>query len=244
MTLPVFVVGAEALQRDRVELGGDEGRHAVVVKRLRLGERVTLTDAQGAGADCEVVEVSRRGLVAQVLVRRSEAVAVPALTVVQAIPKGEHAERAVDLLTEIGVDTIVPWAASRNIVSWRGEREANALGRWRATAQAAAKQSRRLRFPEVTALHTTSEVAELVEAADLALVLHEGAVGRLGEFVLPQSGVVVLVVGPEGGITDDELASFAARGGRPARLGPFVLRSSTAGVVGATAVLSRTPRWT
>lgn len=243
MTLPVFVVRAEALHLDRVELGGDEGRHAVVVKRLRVGERVTLTDGQGAGADCEVVEVLRQGLVAQVLVRRSEAVAVPALTVVQAIPKGEHAERAVDLLTEIGVDTIVPWSASRNIVSWRGEREDKALGRWRATAWAAAKQSRRLRFPEVLGLHTTSEVADLVGSTDLALVLHEEAVGRLGDFAIPQSGVVVLIVGPEGGITDEELASFAARGAKPVRLGLAVLRSSTAGVVGATAILSRTPRW-
>lgn len=243
MTLPVFVVDAEALQRDMIELGGDEGRHAVV-KRVRVGERVVLTDAQGAGAECAVVSVSRQGLVAQALVRRFEPVAVPHLTVVQAIPKGDHAERAVELLTEIGVDTIVPWAASRNVVSWRGEREAKALQRWRSTAHAAAKQSRRLRFPEVTTLHTTAEVADLVDTADLALALHEGAAERLGDFVIPQSGTVILVIGPEGGITEDELAVLSGRGAQTVRLGASVLRSSTAGVVGATAVLSRTSRWT
>jgi len=238
------VVDAGALQRDMIELSGDEGRHAAVVKRIRVGERVILTDAQGVGAECEVVSVSRQGLVAEVRVRRFEPVAVPHLTVVQAIPKGEHAERAVELLTEIGVDTIVPWAASRNIVSWRGEREAKALQRWRSTAHAAAKQSRRLRFPEVTTLHTTAEVADLVESAELALVLHERAVERLVDSALPESGTVVLVVGPEGGITDQELTMLAEQGGRPVKLGASVLRSSTAGVVGATAVLSRTPRWT
>ena len=243
MTLPVFVVDADLLQRDTIELSGAESRHAVVVKRIRVGEQLILTDMRGAGAECEVVEVSRQGLVAQVYARRFEPVSEPGLTVVQAIPKGEHGERAVELLTEIGVDTLVPWAASRNVVSWRGEREARGLQRWRATASAAAKQSRRLRFPEVSALHTTAEVAALISSADLALVLHEGAEYRLGDVVVPASGTVLLVVGPEGGVTAEELATFADRGAAAVRLGATVLRSSTAGVVGAAVVLSRTPRW-
>lgn len=256
MTLPVFVVTAEALAADPIELVGDEGRHAVV-KRIRVGERIMLTDGQGNGAKCLVHATSKTGLVVTVLVRRLEPAAVPRLVVVQAIPKGDHADRAVDLLTEVGVDRIVPWAASRNIVTWKGSREDTALTRWRATARAAAKQSRRLRFPEVSALHTTQQVAELIDAAQartsvelgqpghrgLALVLCESVDQPVSGFDLPEQGDVLLVVGPEGGITDDEMSVFTAAGAHAVRLGPTVLRSSTAGAVASAVLLSRTPRW-
>jgi 16S rRNA (uracil1498-N3)-methyltransferase len=243
MTLPVFVVDAEALQSDTIELAGTEGRHAVVVRRIRPGEHVELTDTAGHGVECVVRSVDKQSLVATALVRRSEPVASPRLVVVQAIPKGDHAERAVDLLTEIGADVIVPWAADRCVVSWRGERGAKALARWRATAFAAAKQSRRLRFPEVTDLRRTDRVAGLVAGADLALLLHERATRSVADSPVPAGGDVVIVVGPEGGITDDELETLVAPGGVPVRLGPCVLRSSTAGVAAAAAVLSRTSRW-
>jgi 16S rRNA (uracil1498-N3)-methyltransferase len=243
MTLPVFVVDADALGADLITLDGDEGHHAAVVKRLRVGERLMLTDTLGGGAECEVRSVSRRGLVAEVLARHVEPVAEPRLVVVQAIAKGDHAERAVDLLTEVGVDRIVPWEAERAVVSWRGEREAKALARWRTTARSAAKQSRRLRFPEVTAPVATGEVARLCAGASLALVLHESASVSVAEVAIPSAGEVVLVVGPEGGISPAELEVLVGAGAVAVRLGATVLRTSTAGVVGAAAVLSRTPRW-
>ncbi|MDX6318256.1 MAG: rRNA (uracil1498-N3)-methyltransferase [Nocardioidaceae bacterium] len=244
MTLPVFVVGAEALRADTVELSGDEGRHAVVVKRIRPGEHVMLTDTLGSGAHCVVRSVSKASLVADVLERREEIRAQPRLVVVQAIPKGDHAERAVDLLTEVGVDEIVPWASSRTIVSWNGERGDKALARWRATARAASKQSRRLRFSVVAPLHTTEQVVARVQDAALALVLHETADTSLTAHDTPVEGEVVVVVGPEGGLTDAELTAFATAGARVARLGPTVLRSSTAGAVAAAVLSSRTSRWT
>jgi 16S rRNA (uracil1498-N3)-methyltransferase len=244
MTLPVFVVDAEALRADAVELSGDEGRHAVVVKRIRPGEHVVLTDTLGSGAECVVRSVSKTSLVAEVLVRREEMPAQPRLVVVQAIPKGDHAERAVDLLTEVGVDEIVPWASSRTIVSWNGERGDKALARWRATARAASKQSRRLRFSVVAPLHTTEQVVARVQDAALALVLHETADTSLTAHDTPVEGEVVVVVGPEGGLTDAELSAFNAAGARVARLGPTVLRSSTAGAVAAAVLSSRTSRWT
>jgi 16S rRNA (uracil1498-N3)-methyltransferase len=244
MTLPVFVVGAEALRADTVELSGDEGRHAVVVKRIRPGEHVMLTDTLGSGAQCVVRSVSKASLVADVLERREEIRAQPRLVVVQAIPKGDHAERAVDLLTEVGVDEIVPWASSRTIVSWNGERGDKALARWRATARAASKQSRRLRFSVVAPLHTTEQVVARVQDAALALVLHETADTSLTAHDTPVEGEVVVVVGPEGGLTDAELTAFATAGARVARLGPTVLRSSTAGAVAAAVLSSRTSRWT
>ena len=243
MTLPVFVVTRETLGHDEIELAGDEGRHAVTVKRLRVGERLMLTDGLGAGAVCTVREVGRHRLLAAVEQRVSEVVPQPRLVVVQAIPKGEHGERAVDLLTEVGVDVIVPWAASRNVVTWGGDRESRALARWRATAGAAAKQARRLRFPEVTAVHSTDQVRALVADATAALVLHEDASHPIGAVDVPPSGDLVVVVGPEGGITGEELTSLEMEGARAVRLGPTVLRSSAAGLTAAAALLSRTPRW-
>jgi 16S rRNA (uracil1498-N3)-methyltransferase len=243
MTLPVFVVDAEVLLSDVIELTGPEGRHAVVVRRIRPGEHVELTDTAGNGVECAVVSVGKHSLVAEALSRRTEPVPSPRVVVVQAIPKGEHGERAVDLLTEVGADVIVPWAAGRGVVAWRGDRGDKALAKWRSAAFAAAKQSRRLRFSEVRELHSTEQVGALVGTAALALVLHEAANRPISDVAVPVSGDVVMVVGPEGGITDDELASFAAAGGEAVRMGPSVLRSSTAGVVAAAAVLSRTSRW-
>jgi 16S rRNA (uracil1498-N3)-methyltransferase len=243
MSLPVFVVDAERLGADVIELSGAEGRHAVIVRRTRPGEHVVLTDTRGAGAECVVRAVSKSSLVAEVLVRHQEAPAKPRLVVVQAIPKGEHAERAVDLLTEVGVDEIIPWQSSRTIVDWRGGRADKALARWRAAARAAAKQSRRLRFSEVAPLHTTDQVVARLQYAALGLVLHESAGTAVTAHDAPTDGEVMLVVGPEGGLTDVELALFAAAGGRPVKLGPTVLRSSTAGAVAAAVISSRTTRW-
>jgi 16S rRNA (uracil1498-N3)-methyltransferase len=243
MTLPVFTVDTTTLSGDEVEVSGDEGRHAVVVRRIRPGEHIVLTDTAGSGAQCVVRSVSKSSLVAEVLMRWREEPLQPRIVVVQAIPKGDHAERAVDLMTEVGVDEIVPWESSRTIVNWSGERENKALARWRATAHAAAKQSRRLRFSVVTPLHTTEQVVARLRSATLALVLHEGADTSVTGYDTPVDGEVVVVVGPEGGLTDAELALFAAAGGRPVKLGPTVLRSSTAGAVAAAVISSRTTRW-
>ena len=243
MTLPVFVVDAAALAGPSVELVGDEGRHAVVVRRIRVGERVLLTDGAGAGAECVVTSVGKHSLVADVLVRRSEPFASPRLVAVQALVKGDAAELAVDLLTQVGVDAIVPWAADRRVARWDGDRGAKALARWRSTAREAAKQSRRLRFPLVEPLHSTDEVAALLPGAGAALVLHESAAGPIADAYVPAAGDVVLVVGPEGGLSDDELDQFTAVGAQAVRLGPTVLRASAAGAVAAGVLLSRTSRW-
>ena len=244
MTLPVFVVDTAALDGDPITLDGDEGRHAVVVKRLRVGEGLVLTDGRGEAAECTVTTLSKSSLEASVVVRRSTSAPQPRIVVVQAIPKGDHAERAVDLLTEVGVDAIVPWSAARNVVTWKGDRAEKALHRWRATARSAAKQARRLWHPDVRDLHSTAQVAELLTGAATGLVLHEAVSTPLTGVHLPAEGDIVLVVGPEGGITDDELAAFNAAGAEPVRLGTEVLRASSAGMAAAAAILSRTPRWT
>ncbi len=245
MSLPVFHLPdlAGARVGGSVELTGDEARHAGVVRRIRAGEQIALSDGAGRTVVATVETTSKTTLAATV----SEVVDEPAdqlrLVVVQAIPKGDRGELAVEMLTEVGADVVVPWAASRSVAVWRGERAAKSLAKWRNTAREAAKQSRRAWFPEVAEMAGTPEVVDLLRDAALAVVLHEAGTRPLAELDLPTKGDVVVVVGPEGGISDEELAAFAEAGAEPLRMGRSVLRTSTAGVAAAAALLARTPRW-
>jgi 16S rRNA (uracil1498-N3)-methyltransferase len=272
-----------------VTVSGPEGRHAATVHRLRVGEAIDLTDGAGTVARCTVAAVEGPDrVVCAVESRQAHPVERPRLTVVQALPKGERAELAVELMTEVGVDEIVPWAASRCVTRWEGERGRRSRARWETAAGRAARQSRRVRWPLVAELAGTPDVAARLEQADLAIVLWEradepltsvlaGAFGREefgreeydaeefgrdalgpdafdrsasdqaapGSADLPAGGPaeIVLVVGPEGSMSDAEIAAFVAAGARPAVLGPTVLRTSTAGAVAATVVLAASPRW-
>ncbi|MFF9216461.1 16S rRNA (uracil(1498)-N(3))-methyltransferase [Streptomyces viridosporus] len=245
MTAPVFVVdhfGTDGA--GRYVLDGPEGRHAVSVKRLRAGEGVVLTDGAGRWAEGEVAGTEGKD---RLVVALGDVVEEPAesprLTVVQALPKGDRGELAVETMTEVGVDAIVPWSAARCITQWKGERGLKSLAKWRATAREAGKQSRRVRFPEVADAATTKQVAPLLAGAAFAAVLHESGTEPLATAELPASGDIVLVVGPEGGISPEELELFAQAGARPYRLGRSVLRTSTAGTAAAAVLLARTGRW-
>lgn len=244
MTAPVFLTEPQLLGGSRIVLDGPEGRHAVAVRRLRVGEAVVVTDGLGTGAYGVVAAVEGKDrLEVRVTEVRTEPQPRPRITVVQALPKGDRGELAVETMTEVGVDAVVPWAAARCVTQWRAERGAKALAKWRAAAREAGKQSRRLRFPEVGELMTTRQVAGLLEDAAFAAVLHEEGAEPLADAVLPDGGDIVLVVGPEGGVAAEELAAFAAAGAKPYRLGPSVLRTSTAGVAAAALLLGRTGRW-
>ncbi|MFJ6697694.1 16S rRNA (uracil(1498)-N(3))-methyltransferase [Streptomyces sp. NPDC091272] len=246
MTAPVFVVESVPREGSYV-LDGPEGRHAVSVRRLREGEAVVLADGSGNGAQGVVTATEGKDrLVVRVTGTLVEEEPRPRLTVVQALPKGDRGEVAVETMTETGVDAVVPWQAARCITQWKGERGAKSLAKWRATAREAGKQSRRLRFPEVTDVMSTKQVAALLATADLAAVLHEdrdAPSGALALAELPREGTIVLVVGPEGGVSPEELAVFAAAGARPYRLGRSVLRTSTAGTAATALLLGRTGRW-
>jgi len=245
MTLPVHWVESLAGVRrgDPVEVTGDEAHHAVAVRRMRPGEAVVLTDGRGHRLAGTVTETGKRRLVVTVDDVQAVPEPTPEVTVVQALPKGDRGELAVELLTEIGAGRVVPWAAARSVAVWRGERAAKSLARWRATAREAAKQSRRAWFPEVADLATTDDVTTLLAAADVAVVLHETASSGLAAVAVPEAGSLVVVVGPEGGLTDEELAAFETAGALAVRLGDEVLRTSTAGVAAVAALLARTPRW-
>ncbi|MFK4222644.1 16S rRNA (uracil(1498)-N(3))-methyltransferase [Streptomyces sp. NPDC019890] len=246
MTAPVFLVdsldgvGPGAL----ITLDGPEGRHAVSVRRLQSGEDVVLTDGRGRGAAGVVLRTEGKDrLIVEPLQFPTEPEPTPRITVVQALPKGDRGELAVETMTETGVDAVVPWAAARCITQWKGERGAKSLAKWRATAREAGKQSRRLRFPEVADAATTKQVAALLAEADFAAVLHEEGAEPLATAELPSQGSIVLVVGPEGGVSPEELAAFAEAGAKPYRLGSSVLRTSTAGTAATALLLGRTGRW-
>ncbi|MDQ0713303.1 16S rRNA (uracil1498-N3)-methyltransferase [Streptomyces luteogriseus] len=245
MTAPVFVVEHfDAGGGGRYVLDGPEGRHAVSVKRLRAGEDVVLTDGAGRWADCVVLDTEGKDrLILQLDSVSEEPAEQPRVTVVQALPKGDRGELAVETMTEVGVDAIVPWAAARCITQWKGDRGVKALGKWRATAREAGKQSRRVRFPEVAEAATTKQVAALLAGADFAAVLHESGDEPLATAELPSTGDIVLVVGPEGGVAPEELALFEEAGAEAYRLGRSVLRTSTAGTAAAAVLLARTGRW-
>lgn len=248
MTAPVFLLdGPDApplTGPGGVSLTGPEGRHAVSVRRMRVGEEIVLTDGAGTGAHGTVAAVEGKDrLEVAVTEVRTEPEPRPRITVVQALPKGDRGELAVETMTETGVDVIVPWAASRCITQWRGERSAKSLAKWRATAREAGKQSRRLRFPHVTEPVTTAKLVPLLAGAAFAGVLHEEGATPLATAALPEAGDIVLVVGPEGGVSPDELAAFAEAGAEPYRLGRTVLRTSTAGTAATALLLARTGRW-
>lgn len=243
MTLPVFLV-AEVPPGPSTLLDGPEGRHAATVRRLRPGEELVLSDGSGARARCVVARVLKDALELDVVERW--VVPEPAVRVVlaQALVKGDRGELAVELATEAGVDAVVPWRASRCVTKWDdGPRGAKALERWRATAREAAKQARRARVPAVAEPVSTTGLARLAASSAVALVLHESSSTGLGSVPLPASGDVLLVVGPEGGITDEELSTLTGVGAHAVRLGPDVLRASTAAAVALGALGVLTDRW-
>lgn len=233
----------DAAPGSTIHLDGAEGHHAAQVARVRSGEELEIVDGRGRRVEARVIDVRRNAVSAQVMNVIDEPVPAPRLVVVQALAKGDRGERAVETLTEVGVDVIVPWSAAHSVSQWRGDKADRGVEKWRATARSSAKQARRSRVPDVLALMSTPQLRETVESAGLALLLDEGASTPISQCPVPREGDVVLVVGPEGGLSDAERESLCAWGAMPVRLGPTVLRTSTAGTVAAGIVLAATDRW-
>jgi len=240
---PVFLVAPGDLTGQAMTLTGPEGHHAAVVRRLRPGERADLSDGAGTLATGVVTGVGKDCVTLDIGAVHVVPPARPRVVVAQALAKGDRGELAVELMTEVGTDAIIPWAAARSITRWQAERGAKALAKWRATAREAAKQSRRAWLPEVTDLATTDALAARVAGAALAIVLEADAPARLHELPLPPTGDILLLVGPEGGISPAERTALRDAGAIEARLGPTVLRTSTAGAAATTILLTRVGRW-
>lgn len=243
-SLPVFLTASLADEGERAVLDGDEGRHAAAVRRIRTGEQLLLSDGGGELARCEVTAARRDELELRVLRRWAEPPPALRVTLAQALVKGDRGELAIELATEAGVDAVLPWRAERCVARWDdGPRGVKALQRWRSTARQSAKQARRGTVPEVAEPVDTAALAQRCRYAALPLVLHEGAAQALPSVSLPDAGEVLLAIGPEGGITDVELDGLVGAGACPVRLGPTVLRSSTAAAVALGALGALTSRW-
>lgn len=252
MTAPVFLAEPGRLDGhgpgDTYVLEGAEARHAGTVQRRRAGERVDVVDGAGVRLACVIAAVEPGRLLLDVAERVEEAAAPVRLVLVQALAKGDRDELAIEAATEVGVDEVVPWQAARSIVVWRGDRAARSREKWLATVRSATKQARRARTPLVAEAVTTTGLAERVRAVvaggGLALVLHESAADPFSTTVtVPVTGDLLVVVGPEGGIADEEVAALTAAGARAVRLGPTVLRTSTAGPVALAVLAERLGRW-
>lgn len=230
------------LAADELELTGPEGRHAATVRRVKVGEHVDLADGRGTRASCTVVSVGQDVVRLRVDRRAVEPAPQPWLVLVQALAKGDRGELAVELATEVGVDEVLPWQAERCIVKWDGPRGEKALSRWRSTAREAGKQSRRARHPVLAHWASTDELLARV-AVTPTLLLHESASTPLASVGLPDTGELLLVVGPEGGLTDREVRALTAVGAVPVRLGSSVVRTSTAGAAAVAVISARTSRW-
>jgi 16S rRNA (uracil1498-N3)-methyltransferase len=249
MSKPLFYVDTVPDTGGIAVVDGDEGFHAATVRRIRVGEQVVLGDGAGALADCVIDGAGKRELTARVLARRLVVPPTPAVTVVQAIPKAERSELAVELATEAGADDFFPWQAARCVARWDGPRADKGVRHWRAVARSAARQSRRAFVPEVAGVVSTSELtarvrrARSVEGQALVLVLHESATVPFAELEVAQAKSIMVIVGPEGGITDEEITALVDAGAHAVRLGPTVLRTSTAAAVALGAIGVLTPRW-
>lgn len=226
---------------------GDEGFHAATVRRIRPGEHLVLSDGAGVLGSCVVETATKKGLTARITEVQHAVRSGPAVTVVQAIPKSERSELAIELATEAGADEFIAWQASRCVARWDSDRGEKGLRRWRAVARSASRQSRRAFIPEVHGPMPTTAlamyVAERVGAGAAVLVLSEIAKLAIADSAVAQAPSIVVVVGPEGGIADVELAELGAAGAQPVRLGPTVLRTSTAAAVSLGAIGALTSRW-
>lgn len=261
MTAPVFLADpATLLPPDAmtaaeagttVILTGSEARHAVAVRRLRSGERVDLVDGEGTRLICEVAHADRDRLTARVLERVEEQTDPVHLVLVQALAKGGRDEQAVETATEVGVARIVPWQAQRSVAVWKGAKLAKGRQRWQATAREAAKQARRAVVPRVAEPMGTATLADWVRQVTgeggVVVILHEEATAPIGEVCLPapelDAPVLAVVVGPEGGIGQEETGQLEAAGARTVRLGPHVMRTASAGPVALAVLAQRAGLW-
>ncbi|MHA7282802.1 16S rRNA (uracil(1498)-N(3))-methyltransferase [Arthrobacter sp. TMS2-4] len=253
MTRPLFFGPGEAVRAaapgSTFVLGGDEGRHAATVRRLGEGERLDVSDGAGYRIGGVITAVGTSTVEVTVEAAGQEPAPRHRLVLVQALAKGGRDEQAVEAATELGIDAVVPWHAERSIVRWRGDRAEKGRQKWVSLVGSASKQSRRSFVPEVHAVMDTARLAAWAATVDRMIVLHEDADLPLADQVSAllagssDATSTAVVVGPEGGIGEAELGKLSAVGARTARLGPHVLRSSTAGPAAVALLNHLLGRW-
>ena len=244
MSAALFYVDALPGAGERAVVDGDEGHHAANVRRIRVGEHIDLSDGAGTLAHCVVENTAKGSVTARITELLTVPPARPSVTVVQALPKSDRSELAVELATEAGADAFVAWQSARCVARWDGPKADKGLRRWSAVARSAARQSRRAYIPTVSGVDSTRDLLHRIASTDaVVLALHESATEPFADIPLAQCDSVILIVGPEGGIADDEIAALTDAGAHAVRLGPTVLRTSTAAAVALGALGALTPRW-
>ncbi|GAA1338614.1 16S rRNA (uracil(1498)-N(3))-methyltransferase [Arthrobacter roseus] len=236
---------ADALPGGVLRLTGAEARHAVV-KRIDIEEAIDVVDGQGHRASCIVTEIASEAIMLRVLSLDYETVPEPSVTLVQALAKGDRDEMAIAAATELGVDAVIPWQADRSIVRWKADKASRGVRKWESVVLTASKQSRRSRIPEIVPPMDTGRLAVWMQKTDLVVVLHETAESSLSHVLQsrkPRGSQIALVVGPEGGVSPQEIDRFKNAGAVTARLGRNVLRSSTAGPAALSLVMQGLGRW-
>jgi 16S rRNA (uracil1498-N3)-methyltransferase len=216
----------------------DDALHAVRVLRTTVGDIFNLSDGKGAWSKVVVREAAKKSLGVEVLGSGFQEPLEQSFTVIQAIPKGDRVKEAIELCTEGGADRIVMWKSARSI----GKSE-DKIEKLQVTAREASKQSRRFRIPAVVGVATTENVIDEIAKADCAIVLHEAALLPVSKVVIPGARKIAIIIGPEGGLTDDEVDTFAAAGAKVALLGRPVLRSAHAGLAALSAVNTALSVW-
>ena len=225
-----------------IEVAGDEAHHAIKVLRIKLGEEILVSDGAGNWVRAVVENIEKKTFTAKVLERGFQEEKSPRLIVVQGLPKSDRVKDAIEILVESGVDLIIPWQADRSISKWQKD----SLDKWQSAAVAATKQSRRFRKPEIVDGLSLSELLEIESENSAFLVMHESATTKLSEVVTSKfAGMseIIIVIGPEGGISDNELELLQSTGAHIVGLGPEVFRSAHAGGAALSAVSALIGRW-
>lgn len=220
------------------EFDSDDAFHAIKVLRIAAGEIFNLSDGAGAWSRVSVNNVNKKSMTVTVLESGFEEALAEKFTIVQAIPKGDRIKESIEMSTEGGVDRIVMWKAARSI-----GRADEKLEKLQLTAREASKQSRRFRIPQVSGVATTDQVVDEIAKADLALVFHESATSTISRAVTAGAKKVLIIIGPEGGLTDDEVETFAAAGAKVVLMGRPILRSAHAGLAAMAAVNTALSVW-
>ena len=237
--LSLFFVTDLPTQVDQVyQFEGDDALHAIRVLRIGTGEIFNLSDGAGNWSRVQVLSVGKKSAEVKVLESGFQEELPVSFTVIQAIPKGDRIKETIELCTEGGADQIVMWKAARSI----GKSD-DKIEKLQITAREASKQSRRFRIPKVFGVATTNYVIDEIAKSDLVIVFHESATQKVSELVQPGAQKVAIIIGPEGGLTDEEVDLFAASGAKVALMGRPVLRSAHAGLAALSAVNTALSVW-
>ena len=232
--LPLFYVAdLPSKVNERFRLVGQIGHHISRVLRAVADEELLLSDGKGHWSRVSIITLDKTSVELAVLESGFQAPRDISITVVQGITKGDRSRENIELLVQAGVDRIVPWKASRSI-----GKLPDGVDKLKIAVIESGKQSRRYYLPEVDDVVNMEQLQSIIRSADLSVVLAAHTEKKLSEIVDKNAHLtsVVLIIGPEGGISDKELEMMVEAGGVPAKLGRTILRSAHAGIAAVSAI--------